>query len=547
MDIAEPTPSSADRADTLDPTRSRARSLRGWFGRIDVRAGFISLLILCVVGAFALSAFTILEQQTRIIEELGVRERLADEAVDSLASQIADFSAGFASVIAGVLQPTVAASRMTRIADQLVASFSAVESQLGPLIDPVVFGGGRDMAQRLPEFGERVRDAFAARRRAEFAPLHEEWLDYQVAFNRLASAARQVVKDRGDANLAAARQLAERGRVITIVATLGGMLGTILVWFVLVSVLARPIGAVARSMGKVARGDVDADVPMMGRVDQIGDMARAVLVFRENLRSSRILVSQALGGARRTAIATTQASEAIGQVADGAATQLSELREVAQALSQSTDAIRDVGRTTQEAHDRTDEAKALLDKSLRKVRGLIELVDAVGEDTNRVTRIAATIAKVATQTNILAINAAIEAARAGEHGRGLAVVAEEVRQLAANTENLAQEIADVVRSAGERTREGSRTAADVGATMDELELLVSDSARLAGVIAVAMEEQQVTVAELDDRIATLTRIGQSSATAAEEITVTMIDLARLAEETRSAVESVAGNAAEDKR
>jgi methyl-accepting chemotaxis protein len=156
-----------------------------------------------------------------------------------------------------------------------------------------------------------------------------------------------------------------------------------------------------------------------------------------------------------------------------------------------------------------------------------------------VTRIAGTIAKIATQTNILAINAAIEAARAGEHGRGLAVVAEEVRALAASSETLAQEIADVVLVAGRRTREGSGTAAAVGHSMDELERLVTEGARLAGAIAVSMEEQQATIAGITDRVSTLTRIGQSNATAAEEITVTMIDLSRLAAETRGAVESVA--------
>jgi methyl-accepting chemotaxis protein len=220
-------------------------------------------------------------------------------------------------------------------------------------------------------------------------------------------------------------------------------------------------------------------------------------------------------------------------------TQLAELRQVEEALGQTTAGVRDVVRSTQESSDRADQAKALLAENLVKLHALIELVDAVAEDTERVTRIASTIAKVATQTNILAINAAIEAARAGEHGKGLAVVAEEVRALAANTEGLAQEIADVVHVAGRRTREGSGTAAAVGYAMDELERIVTDSARLAGAIAVAMEQQQATVGSVSDRVSTLSRIAQSNATSAEEITVTMIDLSRLAAETRSVVEEMA--------
>ena len=513
-----------------------------WLGRIGTRAGVISLLMLVVVGAFAANVFTGLQQRREIIEELGERGRAADDAVDTLAAHIADVGTTFASVIAGVLQPASATPRIERLAGLLAEAFASVEAQTGAGIDPIVLGGGRDMLARLPDFKTRAVEAFAARRRTDFPALHEEWLDFQVAFNRFALAARDVVQRRAAASLADAQRLAGRERLVGIGATVLGLVLTAVIWFVLVGLIARPLGALARGMARLAGGDVDAPIPMADHADQVGEMARAVLVFRDNLRTTRALVEQALEGARRTAVATTQASDAIGQVADGAATQLAELKEVASALSQSSEAIRDVGRGTQEAHDRADDAKALLDENLRKVRGLIEIVDAVGDDTARVTRIAGTIAKIATRTNILSINAAIEAARAGEHGRGLAVVAEEVRQLATNTEQLAQEIADVVHLAGGRAREGSQTAGDVGRAMDRLEGLVGESARLAGSIAVAIEQQQVTVARIDERAATLTRIGQSNATAAEEITVTMIDLSRLADETRTAVESVAGRA-----
>ncbi|MFC7555608.1 methyl-accepting chemotaxis protein [Pseudoroseomonas wenyumeiae] len=292
-------------------------------------------------------------------------------------------------------------------------------------------------------------------------------------------------------------------------------------------------------MESLSRGQADVAVPGAGRTDQVGEMAAAVLVFRDTLLQGRRLSKQALEGARRTAVATNQASDAIGQISDGAMTQLSELRQLGEALAQAGDAIREVGRITQGSHDQTEAARLLLADSLRKIATLIEVVEAVGEDTARVTRIAATIGKVATQTNILAINAAIEAARAGEHGRGLAVVAEEVRALAVNTEALAQEIGEVVLQAGARAREGGQSATTVGTAMDELERLVGESARLSGATAIAMEQQQATVSSISERVEVLTRIGQSNATAAEEITVTMIDLSRLAAETRGAVENVA--------
>ncbi|MFB9970389.1 methyl-accepting chemotaxis protein [Pseudoroseomonas cervicalis] len=503
----------------------------------------MAALMLAVVLLLSGTALVTGQRQSDFIEQIGVRDREADAAVDELTQHVADFSAGFASVIAGVLQPVPAAPRMVRGGDQILRSFAHVDALLGQSLDPILMGGGRDMAGRMPELVEQVRAAFAGRQRDRFGPLHEEWLDYMTTYTRVANAAREYVQRRGDQSLAEARELAAQARRIVLVATLLGLAGSGLILLVLVSLIARPLSRIARAMEALARGDLAAEVPETGRSDQLGGMARAVVVFKQSLVATHTLTEQAAENARRTAIATTQASDAIGQVSDGAMTQLAELRQVAEALSQTAEAIRDVVRSTALSSDRAQDSKALLDANLTKVRSLIELVDAVSDDTERVTRIAGTISKIATQTNILAINAAIEAARAGEHGRGLAVVAEEVRALAASSEQLAQEIADVVLVAGRRTREGSGTAAAVGEDMDTLERLVAESARLSGAIAVAMEQQQATVTDIHARVGTLTRIGQSNATAAEEITVTMIDLAKLASETQSAVESMAGRGA----
>jgi len=517
------------------PAPPRGRLL----GRIGTRAAVILVLMFSVLGFLAANSLILLTRQGAIIEQMGVRDRAAIEAVDDFSNDVSDFAQGFAAVLAGVLPPTVTAPRMLRNALGISESFDLLIGIVGPRVNPIAAGGARDMAARLPDLGERVRDAFARRARDQYAPLQEEWLDMVVAFNTLSSQARAIAKADADANRNRAHVIQDEGRLYTYIAAGMGLLGLALVWFVLVQLTARPLSRLARSMQQLARGDAQVEVTEADRSDQVGEMARAVEVFKTNLANSNRLMEQALEGARRTAVVTNQASQAIGQVSDGSMTQLAELRQVSDALSHTADAVADVGRSTQLARDTASQAQSLLGASLEKVRQLIETVDAVGEDTERVTRIANTIAKIATQTNILAINAAIEAARAGEHGRGLAVVAEEVRALAANTEALAQEIADVVLAAGRRTREGAGTAAAVGEAMDDFERLTGESARLAAAIAVAMEEQQTTVASLDERVATLTRIGQSNATAAEEITVTMIDLSRLAAESRRAVESMA--------
>ena len=174
---------------------------------------------------------------------------------------------------------------------------------------------------------------------------------------------------------------------------------------------------------------------------------------------------------------------------------------------------------------------------------MVALVNDIAEDSNKVRRIADAITRMASQTNMLSLNAAIEAARAGEQGRGFAVVAEEVRKLAENTASLAQDIADLVNRATEQAGEGVTMADDVSLKIQQIAEGVRQSDKLVGAIATAMEEQQVVVGEINISVTELTRIGQSNATAAEEITATMVDLSKLAEHTRKEVDQFKRNAA----
>ena len=304
--------------------------------------------------------------------------------------------------------------------------------------------------------------------------------------------------------------------------------------------VSRPIQRITKVMNVLAKGDLNVEIPSLDSRDEIGDIARATLVFRENARRTQALVEQVTQSARQVAGAASQASAAVGQVADGSQTQLNALRQAAAALSQSAQAISDVAHGTVEASQKVRNAADRAAEGHDLVQAMVDGVGEIAQSSGQIGKITDAIARIASQTNMLALNAAIEAARAGEHGRGFAVVAEEVRKLAEHTGRLAQEIAELTQKATREAEAGVGLAESVKASMAKVSDAVRSSDALIGSIATAMEEQQVTIGGIDVNVRELTRIGQSNTTAAEEITATMLELSKLAERTRLQADQFGG-------
>lgn len=519
--------------------RSHRWRLGEWLGRINTRAAMISILFLVVVGLFASNALTTLSRHSLIIEELGVRSRLADEATATFASSVESYGTTLAGVVAGSVQPNAIASRMVTEAAQLSAAFLTVEHLLANDIDPAAMAAAREALARLPGLADRVQQTFTARRRTDVAALHDEWRDAQSGFDRLVGAARERSRARAEAGVAAARRIANDARIVTLAGVALGIAATILVWIIVVAMITRPVGILAQSMVRVARGDVAAPVPLSDREDQLGVMARAVLVFRENLNVTRSLADKALEGARQTFASSSQASEAMDGIARSAATQLDHLRHHAASLHEAAEAIRQLAESTQQARDRAGDAKLLLDDSLRKIRGLKQALGGGDDDPERVARVTTAIVRMATQTQMLAANAAQEASRVGGDGTGMAMIAEEARQLATRSETLAIAIAEAVDNAGRKGREAGHVAEAIATSANRLEGLVADTARLATRIAASMAQQHETFRTLAERVEVLMQTGQSNATSAAQLTADMVELSRHAADTRQEVESVA--------
>jgi len=292
--------------------------------------------------------------------------------------------------------------------------------------------------------------------------------------------------------------------------------------FFLVRGVAGPVKSMTEAMTGLARGDLEVEIPATGQGDEIGHMADAVLVFKqqaiENLQQAERLRATELETvkARTQAILdmadkveheTTGAIESIAMTArqvDQAAQDMSQFASsvavdtqsvaaaseqalanshaVAAAAEQLSSSIHEIAAQIARTSQITQHAVASGDSAAGTMRSLKDAVGKISEVTKL-------IGEIASQTNLLALNATIEAARAGEAGRGFAVVASEVKNLASQTARSTEDINRQIAEIQSVTEAAVSAMTDVGDRVREI-----DGATTA--IAAAIEQQGAATSEI---------------------------------------------------
>lgn len=293
--------------------------------------------------------------------------------------------------------------------------------------------------------------------------------------------------------------------------------------------LIRPLGDLTSKTKRLSEGDSDFDLHEVKRTDELGALARAMEIFRDTSNKIRTMTGH-------TALSVDEASIAVGQISDGARTQTSQLNMVSTALNESFTAIKLVTNNAVAARERAEGALQTVESGRSAVSQLVPIVEAIAQNSRKITQITQVIAQIANRTHILSLNAAIEAARAGEHGKGFVVVAQEVGKLAESSAQNAKQIADIVEQASTDSQRGRVATETVSDSMDSIATGTKETTEMIRSIAVAMDEQQATLSQISGNVGELRNIAMANSASSEEITATMIQLSKLSNDTRTLAE-----------
>jgi methyl-accepting chemotaxis protein len=535
--------------------------------RISIRTRILTafVLVLCCTGGLGL--FAIQRLDTVTAAAITVR----DETLPSMRAlgHMAQVAERYRSAQGGFLLATTDAARAVAngIRNDQLQIFTKQWQLYQPLISP---GEEQGLARKINdswtaylEQSQKLNELFGSRQNDAAAKLYAGELlgaFKDVRDSLLADVALNEEMGQRTTNQSVARAQSAHLWILLVLGLVS--LFCLGIGWSLVRGISLPIAAMTDSMRRLADHDLTAQIAGVGRGDEIGAMAGAVRVFKENMEAAERLagekkaereakerrgtqlealvrgfetkVAQLVGvlsssateleaTARSMTTTAGQASQTAGTVASSAEEASANVQTVAAAAEELSSSIseisRQVGRSAKVAEHAVSEAQRT-----------DTVVQALAAGAQKIGEVVGLISSIAGQTNLLALNATIEAARAGEAGRGFAVVASEVKGLANQTARATDEIGAQIGQMQSATHEVVQAIQGITRVINE----IND---ISTAIASAVEEQGAATAEIARNV-------QQAATSTRDVTANIAGVNQAVAETGTAVSQVLGAASD---
>ncbi len=293
--------------------------------------------------------------------------------------------------------------------------------------------------------------------------------------------------------------------------------------------------AVSRLLGVVfqaGKGDLTAEVPDLGE-GPVGELGRSFAAMLQDLRN---LVGQVVTSTAAVSEGATEIDSEVTNMARRTERLGATSEEMSANVEELTASIASIARSGRDADELAKAASGDAQTGTHAVQESLDAMDTINGSATEIGEIVKVISEIASQTNLLAFNAAIEAARAGQHGRGFAVVADEVRKLAERSSDATKEISKLITESTTRIARGAKVSENAAGAFRQIAERVEQTYAAINQIATGAEEQSSAASEVNSGIQAVSEETERSAHSCEQIAQTCSTLSTDAMALRELVE-----------